>query len=149
MPCFLILSVLLALTFAVPESLAKGRTARTGGSGGSVPNLDIESGCRSLTHYDPGRTVNYDACIKEERDARGQIQNAWRSSSASTREQCLHLVTPPALPSYVSLQGCLSMARDAAELAKKGEISRSTEPAPSVSREKRPRRAGVARKLPD
>lgn len=149
MPYFLILSVLLALMLAGLESLAEGRTARAGGSGGSVPNLDIESGCRNLTQYDPGRTVNYDACIKEEHDARGQIQKAWRSSPASTREQCLHLVTPPALPSYVSLQGCLTMAHDAAELAKKGETSRSTEPAPSASGEKRPRRAGVARKLPD
>jgi hypothetical protein len=148
MAYFLILCVLFALSFAGAESFAKGRTARTGGSEGSVPNLDIASGCRSLTRYDPGRTVNYDACIKEERDARVQIQNAWRSAPAGMREQCLHLVTPPALPSYISLQGCLTMAHDAAELAKKGETNRSTEPAPSVGGERRPRRAGIAPKLP-
>jgi hypothetical protein len=28
-------------------------------------------------------------------------------------DQCIHLVTAPALPSYVTLRQCLTMARDA------------------------------------
>jgi hypothetical protein len=149
MPPFLIPTVLLVFLFAGLGSAAEGRTARARASGGSVPNLDIESGCRSLAQYDPGRTVNHDACIKEERSAREQIGKSWRAAPASTREQCLHLVTPPALPSYISLQGCLTMAHDAAELAKKGQASPNAEPPLSESGNKRPRRAGVARKEPD
>jgi hypothetical protein len=147
MPGFLILSVLLTLSFWGLESSAEGRTASARASGGSVPNLDIESGCRSLAQYDPGRTVNYDACIKEERETREALQKSWRSVPASTREQCLYLVTPPALPSYVALQGCLTIARDAAELDKKGRTS--AEAPPSVSGEKRPRRAARARQQPN
>jgi hypothetical protein len=30
----------------------------------------------------------------------------------------MYLVTPPALPSYVTLQGCLDMARDAKNIGK-------------------------------
>jgi hypothetical protein len=148
MPALLILGVLMAFSFPGLGSFAEARTARAGQSGGSVPNLDIASGCRSIAQYDPGRTVNYDACIKEERDARDQLQKSWRSVPASTREQCLRLVTPPALPSYVGLQGCLTMSHDAAELAKKDRTSPNAEPLPSASGQKRPRRAARARRLP-
>jgi hypothetical protein len=128
MPALLILGVLLALSFWGLGSPAEGRTARARASGGSVPILDIESGCRSLSSYDPGKTVNFDGCMKEERDARGELEKSWRSVPADRREQCLYLVTPPALPSYVALQGCLTIAHDAAELAKKGRTSPNAEP---------------------
>jgi hypothetical protein len=149
MPHFLSLSLLLALSLAGFESPAEARTGRARASGGTVPKLDIESGCRSLAHYDPGRTVNFDNCIKEERDARAELAKSWRSVPADKREQCLFLVTPPALPSYISLQGCLTIARDAAELAKKGGTSPNAEPLPSASGEKRPPRTARARRQPD
>jgi hypothetical protein len=145
MPALLFLSLLLALSF----SPAEGRTPRARVGGGSVPNLDIESGCRSLSQYDPGKTVNFDACIKEEHDVREQLQKSWGSVPASTREQCLHLVTPPALPSYVALQGCLTIAHDAAELAKKGRPSPYAEPLPPASQENRPPRTTRARRPPN
>jgi hypothetical protein len=141
MPVFLILSVLLAFSLAALGAPAEGRQAGARAGGSSVPNLDIESGCHGVAQYDPARAGNYDACIKEERDARGELEKSWRSVPASRREQCLQLVTPPALPSYVGLQGCLSMAHDAEELAKKGETSPVAEPPPSGSGQKRPRRA--------
>jgi hypothetical protein len=146
MPAFLIISLLLVLSFAGLGSAAEARTARAGAREGSLPNLDIESGCRGIAQYDPGRTVNFDACMKEEREARGQIQKTWRSVPSSTREQCLYLVTPPALPSYVSLQGCLTMAHDAAQLAKKDQASPSTEPLSSAGGQKRSR--GARSRLP-
>jgi hypothetical protein len=148
MPVFLIISVLLVFQFAGLCSTAEGRSARAGVSEGSLPNLDVESGCRGIAQYDPGRTVNYDACVKEEREARAQVQKSWRSVPASTREQCLYLVTPPALPSYVSLQGCLTMARDAAALDKKDRTSPATEPPLSMAEQKRPRRGGPLQSLP-
>jgi hypothetical protein len=147
MPAFLILSVLLAFSSAGMGFPAEGRTAGARASGSSVPNLDIASGCRSLTHYEPGKTVNFDDCIKEEHEAREQLQKSWRSLPASTRERCLYLVTPPALPSYIGLQWCLNMARDAAELAKKGRITPRAEPLPSASGEDRSPRAARARRL--
>src|SRR5262249_35833998 len=148
MPAFLILSVLLALS-AAGLAPAEGRTARARVSRGSVPNLDIESGCRSLAQYEPGRTVNFDACIKEEHGARGELEKSWRSLPADRREQCLHLVEPPALPSYIALQGCLTIAHDAAELEKKGRTRSNAEPVPPASGENRQPRAARARRLPN
>ena len=148
MPAFLILSVLLALSFAGLGSPAEGRPARARASGGSVPNLDIQSGCRSLAHYDPGKTVNFDGCIKEELDARGKLQKSWHSVPADRRDQCLHLVTPPALPSYIGLQGCLTIAHDAEELAKKDRASPSGEQLPSGGGQTRPPQAAKAGRLP-
>jgi hypothetical protein len=102
MPAFLILSVLLAFSLSGLEASAKGRTARAGVGGGSVPNLDIESSCQSVGHYDPANPGNFDTCVKQERDARREIEKSWHSVPADRREQCLYLVTSPALPSYIS-----------------------------------------------
>jgi hypothetical protein len=79
MPAVLILSVLLGFLFGGMGSTAEGRTAGARASRGSVPNLDIESGCRNLAHYDVARSVKFDDCIKEEHDAREQLQKSWRS----------------------------------------------------------------------
>ena len=79
MPVFLILSVLLAFSLAALGAPAEGRQAGARAGGSSVPNLDIESGCRNLAHYDVARSVKFDDCIKEEHDAREQLQKSWRS----------------------------------------------------------------------
>lgn len=149
MPAFLILGVFLTLSFVGLGSGAEGRTARARVSGGSVPNLDIESSCQTIGHYDPANPGNYDNCIKEERDARMQIEKFWRSVPPDWREQCLHLVTPPALPSYISLQGCLTTAQGAEDLAKKDRAGPSGEQLPSGVEETRPPRAARARRLPE
>jgi hypothetical protein len=149
MPVFLILSVILAFSFGGLACPAEGRTARARVSGGFVPNLDIESGCKSVATYDPANPGNYDTCVKTEHAARGEIAKSWRSVPADRREQCLHLVAPPAIPSYISLQGCLTTAHDAAELAKKDRASPSGEQLPSGEGDTRSRRAVRAGRLPN
>jgi hypothetical protein len=149
MPAFLILSVLLAFSLSGLEVSAEGRTGRARVSRGSVPNLDIESSCRTVGHYDPANPGNYDTCVKQEREAREQLQKSWRSVPAERREQCMYLVTPPALPSYISLQGCLTTAQSAEELAKKDRASPGGEYMPSRGEEARPPRAARARRLPN
>jgi hypothetical protein len=146
---FLIPGVLLALSLSGLGASAEGRTARARVSGSSVPNLNIESACQTLGHYDPANPGNYDNCVKQERDARGEIEKSWRSVPAGRREQCLHLVTPPALPSYISLQGCLNTAQGAEELAKKDRASPGGEYLPSGGGETRPRRAVRAWRRPN
>ncbi len=81
-----------------------------------LPNLDIQSGCRYVASNDVNKTSNYSGCMQEEKQARAQLEKDWVNYPASMHEQCLHLVTPPALPSYVTLQECLTMARDAKKL---------------------------------
>jgi hypothetical protein len=86
----------------------------------SVPTLDIVSGCRGVFSYMTSmqRTADYSSCIANERAAQKQLQNEWMSFDASAREQCLYSVKEPAIPSYVALQNCLRMAREAKNLPK-------------------------------
>jgi hypothetical protein len=83
--------------------------------GNSVPTLDIMSGCKEVFSYMTSmqQTADYSSCIANERAVQKQLQNDWMSFDASTREQCLYSVKAPAIPSYVALQGCLRMAREA------------------------------------
>ena len=44
------------------------------------------------------------------------------------REQCLFLVTPPALPSYITLQTCLNTVRDAVKMLEGYRLARRANP---------------------
>ncbi len=88
------------------------------GSRSSFPKLDIQGGCRNIANMEINRTTNYDGCVKEEETARTELAKVWGNYSASMHGQCLHLVTPPAIPSYVTLQECLNIAHDALNLSK-------------------------------
>ncbi len=108
-----------ALLLAMVCSGADGAVAKGGGEGrGPLPSLNIESGCRDIASNGLNKTTDYPGCIAEERTARDQLRKEWASYSGDMHEQCLHLVTPPALPSYVTLQECLKMSRDARQMSK-------------------------------
>lgn len=109
MRTFIFLGVLLA---GFASSSVEAQT-NGGGNRAAVPNLNIKSGCRDLSNSQLNKTTNYSTCIGDEQNARTQLQKDWASFPASKHEQCMHLVTPPALPSYVALQDCLNMAREA------------------------------------
>jgi hypothetical protein len=115
MPAFLFLTILLAC-FLAPAPL-EAREPRSSG-GNAVPTLDIDAGCKDVADMNLSRSTNYPQCIAEEQTARAQLQGVWTSVPASDKELCINLVTPPALPSYVTLQQCLDMARDAKKAAK-------------------------------
>lgn len=83
----------------------------------AVPTLDIASSCRDISTVEV-KTTSYENCIAEENTARDQLRIEWPKFSANAHEQCMHLVAAPALPSYVTLQQCLQMKRDAENLAK-------------------------------
>ena len=93
-------------------------SAATLESRSSLPNLNIEAGCQDVAKNDLNKTTDYPGCLSEERKARGQLQKTWASYPADMHSQCMHLVTPPALPSYVTLQECLKTARDAQKMTK-------------------------------
>jgi hypothetical protein len=92
----------------------------------SVPHLNIEAGCQDVAKNNLSKTTNYPGCLSDERTARDQLQKEWASYPADMHTQCLHLVTPPALPSYVTLRQCLIMARDAQKMLKTDGASAAT-----------------------
>ena len=113
---------LIALSFNGIADTVRATNARTAAaskeSQSSLPNLNIEAGCKNVAKNDLNKTTDYPGCLSEERKARDELRNEWASYPADMHSQCLHLVTPPALPSYVSLQECLKMARDAQTMIK-------------------------------
>jgi uncharacterized protein YifE (UPF0438 family) len=79
----------------------------------AVPTLNVETGCKEAAALYHNTTINYTSCMADERAARTQLEKVWAKFSADARTQCIYLVTEPAIPSYVTLQGCLELARDA------------------------------------
>ncbi len=84
----------------------------------SLPNLNIESACQDVAKNELNKTSDYPGCMSKERATREQLRKEWSSYSEDMHGQCLQLVTPPALPSYVTLHECLKMSRDARNLTK-------------------------------
>jgi hypothetical protein len=120
MPKPVFLSVMVALSFLGSFAPLKARVFRHSAGRAAVPTLNVEAGCRNVSYQNSidNKTVNYSNCLTAERTARTEVEKEWSSFSASVHEQCIYLVTAPAIPSYVTLQGCLHMARDARNLAK-------------------------------
>lgn len=83
--------------------------------GDALPSLDAEAACRDVSRMDLNKT-DYTRCLAEEQDAQKDLRNSWASFPKETREECLQFATPPALPSYVTLQACLDTRRDAKKL---------------------------------
>jgi hypothetical protein len=114
---------LMALSIAGVADTVRAMNARTAAaseeSQSGLPNLNIESGCQDVAKSEINRTTDYPGCISKERTARDQLRTEWASYSSDMHSQCLHLVTSPAIPSYVTLQECLKMSRDARNLTKK------------------------------
>jgi hypothetical protein len=110
------IAILTALSLLAATLPADSRPA--GNTGGAVPKLNIAAGCKDLSTKEISRSINLDRCMTEEKIARDQLQGTWSKFPAGDKDLCMYLVTPPALPSYVTLQGCLDMARDAKNIGK-------------------------------
>ena len=102
-----------------PAFAMDGRTAATNQeSRSSLPNLNIEAACQDVAKNDLNKTTDYPGCMSKERASHEQLQKEWASYPADMHERCVALVTPPALQSYVTLQECLKIARDAQKMTK-------------------------------
>ncbi len=76
----------------------------------AVPTFDTAPGCRVAVSVLPG---SFEACMKDEQDARAQLAAQWEKFVASDRATCTQNETTGGSPSYVELLTCLQMARDA------------------------------------
>ena len=110
--------LILGLSFWGVADTVRARQEAASEEKGGMPALDIEAGCRDVAKNELNKTTDFSGCIAKERTAREQLQKEWASYSADMHGQCMHLVTPPALPSYVTLQNCLQMSRDARNMMK-------------------------------
>ena len=75
-----------------------------------VPVFDAAPGCRAAVTVMPG---SFEACMRDEQNARTQLITGWEDFAASDRANCAANETIGSTPSYVELLTCLQMAKRA------------------------------------
>lgn len=96
-----ILPILLVLFAASPAALAAD----------TIPVFNVEPTCRAAVAASPGRAV--DTCLRDEADARAQLEQRWSRFPAKDRTSCTRLSLLDGHPSYVELLTCLEIAEEA------------------------------------
>jgi hypothetical protein len=76
-----------------------------------VPNLDVAPGCRAAVDIS-GIAAPEQACLNDEQTARNDLAKQWSQFRADDKAMCLDQ-TKTFNPSYVELQTCLELMRDA------------------------------------
>ena len=79
----------------------------------AVPVYDVAPVCRASVTVMPG---SFEACMKDEQDARTQLAASWDRFAVPQRASCMLTENTGGTPSYVELLTCLQMARDAESL---------------------------------
>jgi len=87
------------LLLAAPAAMAQG-----------VPRLDIEATCRSAPALAPGDSSPYQECMRDETDARTQLEQQWAGFNPGQREMCFQETHVGGSPSYVDVLTCIQMA---------------------------------------
>jgi hypothetical protein len=78
-----------------------------------VPSLRVEQGCRAAAGIQMADSQPYDACVKDEMSARGELVQSWATFTGADRERCTGEASIDGIDSYVDLLVCLQMSRDA------------------------------------
>ena len=99
----MIRAALLALAFGPPLVIEVA----------DVPVYDVAPGCRAAVTVMPG---SFEACMKDEQNARAQLAAAWDRFAGPMRDNCVQTENTGGSPSYVELLTCMQMARDAKSL---------------------------------
>ena len=83
---------------------------------GDVPALNMNPTCSAAgaAGVIAGRTT--ESCLRDEEDARNQLQRQWPQYLAADRTRCAQSTSMSGVPSYVELLTCLEMAKGARDL---------------------------------
>src|ERR1700740_507120 len=77
-----------------------------------VPVLDVAKECR----FEGGSSEVFDRCMRDENDARKEIEALWSKASTADKTSCVSEATTGGYASYIELLTCLEMARDIAKM---------------------------------
>lgn len=80
-----------------------------------VPKFNIERSCEldREAAEDTNLVQPIEKCISDEKQAKQQLEKEWSQFSASDRASCVADTMTDDTPSYVELQICLDLAKDA------------------------------------
>ena len=80
------------------------------------PKLDIRPSCEAAVRFALTAGRDEKACFDDEHTAQDAVTKSWSRYSADDKTQCVGMVNAGGPPSYVELQSCLEMMRDAATI---------------------------------
>jgi hypothetical protein len=84
-----------------------------------VPVLDVAKECR----FEGGSSEIFDRCVRDENEARQQVEALWEKVGNADRNACVSEATGGGYASYIELVTCLEMARDVAAAEKRDSQS--------------------------
>jgi hypothetical protein len=74
------------------------------------PRFDIETVCRAAPRLAGSDSDPYQSCVRDETEARGQLERQWTSFDAGQRSRCVQETTIEGSPSFVDVLTCIQMA---------------------------------------
>jgi hypothetical protein len=74
------------------------------------PRFDIEATCRAAPRLVPTDPNPYPSCVRDETEARSQLERQWASFNVGQREECVRASSIQGTPSFVDVLTCLQMA---------------------------------------
>ncbi|MGO4571057.1 hypothetical protein [Microvirga sp. 2TAF3] len=75
-----------------------------------IPHLDIQSTCKAAVPLVPQDRSPQENCMRDETDARGELDKKWTSFPAALRARCVEETNIGGYPSYVEVLTCLQIA---------------------------------------
>ena len=81
-----------------------------------VPTLQIGPSCEAAGRGTVVLSRSKESCIADETAARDALQKSWSKYSATDKQQCLGMEKAGGPSSYVELQSCLEIRRDAQDI---------------------------------
>jgi hypothetical protein len=101
-------------TFSVAAFAAAGFTAPVHAD--DVPTLQIGPSCEAAGRGAVVLGRSKESCLADETAARDALQKNWSKYSATDKQQCLGMERTGGPASYVELQSCLEIRRDARDI---------------------------------
>jgi hypothetical protein len=77
------------------------------------PSLDVNQSCEAAARGAISKGRDKQSCLADEQTAREILARDWATYNATHKTQCIGTVKTGGPPSYVELQACLEVMRDA------------------------------------
>lgn len=81
-----------------------------------LPTFDIKKSCSSVAKLGLSVAQTPDACIKDEEEAKRELQEKWNTFPPTDRSRCVSTTEIGGTPSYVEILVCLQIAQDVKKL---------------------------------
>jgi hypothetical protein len=81
-----------------------------------VPTLDVSASCKGAAAVVMADSQSFDACMRDENQAREQLAKSWQTFAVPLRSRCASEASSEGIASYVELLVCLQVQSGASQL---------------------------------